>query len=132
MPIDIDPETLNVDSLPGIWSPVQWELTEEERNQELDSQATASLLFAVDIPEAVLRLFLNEIDIERAFQPPAGYDPEQQGDWNEELLTFKFKRPLKLVSLQRERDYLHVVYDFKDFGCWSFEILPDKITIERV
>jgi len=56
MPIDIDPETMNVDKLPGIWSPVQWELTEEEHIQELDTQATASLLFAVDVPEAILRL----------------------------------------------------------------------------
>jgi hypothetical protein len=27
MPIEIDPETMNVDDLPGIWSPVQWELS---------------------------------------------------------------------------------------------------------
>ncbi len=28
MPGIIDPETTHVDDLPGIWSPVQWELTE--------------------------------------------------------------------------------------------------------
>ena len=42
MPIDMDPETMNVDELPGIWSPVQWELSEEERIMELEQQATAS------------------------------------------------------------------------------------------
>ena len=31
MPSIIDPETIYVDNLPAIWSPVQWELTEEER-----------------------------------------------------------------------------------------------------
>jgi hypothetical protein len=132
MPIDIDPETINVDQLPGIWSPVQWDLTEEEHIQELDTQATASLLFTVDLPEALLRLLLNEYAIERAFEPPDGYDPQQQGDWNDELLTFQFKRPLELVEVQRERDCLSIVYDFRDFGKWSFEIQPNKVTIERM
>jgi hypothetical protein len=132
MPIDIEPETINVDQLPGIWSPVQWELTEEEHIQELDNQATASLLFAVDVPEAVLRLLLNEYAIERAFEPPHGYDPEEQGEWNEDLLTFQFRRPLELVDVHRERDYLSIMYDFREFGKWSFEIQPNKVTIERV
>ena len=26
--------------------------------------------------------------IERAFDPPEGFDPEQQGDWNHDLVTF--------------------------------------------
>ncbi len=33
MPGVIDPETMNIDGLPGIWSPVQWELTEQEARQ---------------------------------------------------------------------------------------------------
>jgi hypothetical protein len=44
MPGVIDPETINADTLPGIWSPVQWELNEHERIHELETQATASLL----------------------------------------------------------------------------------------
>ena len=50
MPKTIDPETIYVDDLPGIWSPVQWELSEQERAKELEEQATASLLWAVDTP----------------------------------------------------------------------------------
>ncbi len=65
MPIDIDPETINADELPGIWSPVQWELTEEERIMELENQARSNLLYAVDVPEAILRLLLNETEVER-------------------------------------------------------------------
>jgi len=132
MPIDIEPETMNVDDLPGIWSPVQWELTEDEHIQELEAQATASLLFAVDVPEAILRLLLNEYTIERAFEPPDGFDPDQQGSWNDDLLTFQFRRPIELVNVQRERDCLSIIYDFKEMGRWSLEIQPEKVTIERV
>ncbi|MFN2128758.1 MAG: hypothetical protein ACK2TU_12945, partial [Anaerolineales bacterium] len=73
MPKDIDPQTMNADNLPGIWSPVQWELSEEEQLQELEEQSTASLLFSVDPPEAILRLLLNEYTIERAYEQPKGY-----------------------------------------------------------
>jgi hypothetical protein len=45
MPIEIDPETMNVDDLPGIWSPVQWELSEDERIQELEMQACYGSFF---------------------------------------------------------------------------------------
>ena len=79
MPIDIDPETIHVDNLPGIWSPVQWELDENERIYELESQATASLLWSVDAPEAILRLLLMEHAIDRAFGPPDGYDDRNPG-----------------------------------------------------
>ncbi len=59
MPSVIDPETLYVDDLPAIWSPVQWELDEEERIQAVEEQATASLLWTMDAPEAILRLLLE-------------------------------------------------------------------------
>jgi hypothetical protein len=65
MPGVIDPETMNIDGLPGIWSPVQWELTEQERVKELDTQSTASLFWSVDVPVAILRLDLQETEIER-------------------------------------------------------------------
>jgi hypothetical protein len=132
MPANIDPETLYVDDLPGIWSPIQWELTEEERQQEVEQQATASLLWTADAPEAVLRLLLSETDIERIFDPPAHYDPDQQGEWNPELVTFSFKRPIRLVKVERQPDYLYVEYNFEDLGYWGFEIEPDKITIQRL
>ncbi len=132
MPIDIDPETINVDELPGIWSPVQWELDENERIFELENQATASLLWSVDTPEAILRLLLMEHAIDRAFGPPDGYDPESQGEWNDELLTFKFKRPIRLIRSEREANYLYVEYDFGDLGQWAIEIEPDLVNISRL
>ena len=132
MPNIIDPETINVDELPGIWSPVQWDLSEEERNNELEEQATANLLWAVDIPEAILRLLLDECAIERAFDPPKSYDPEQQGEWDENLLTFQFKREIQLRKVEREKEYLYLEYKIEDFGYWAFEIRPEQISVFRI
>lgn len=132
MPGVIDPETMNADELPGIWSPVQWELSDEERVQELEAQATASLLWSVDAPEAILRMLLQETAIERLFEPPEGYDPNMQGEWDHKLVTFGFTKPIELVKLERERDYLYLEYKFGDFGYWYFEIEPEKVTMGRL
>ena len=129
MPRRIDPQTINVDELPGIWSPVQWELFEDERLEELENQATASLLWTVDTPEALLRLFLNETDIKRAYDPPYGYDPEIQGEWDADLVTFQFMREIALVKVVREEDYLYVEYKVEDLGNWALEIQTDIINI---
>jgi len=129
MPKRIDPQTINVDKLPGIWSPVQWELSEDERLEELENQASASLLWTVDTPEAILRLFLNETDIKRTYAPPNGYDPEIQGEWDADLVTFQFMREIELVKVTREEDYLYVEYKVEDLGNWAIEIQTDRINI---
>ncbi len=132
MPIDIDPETIHVDELPGIWSPVQWELDEKERANELENQATASLLWSVDTPEAILRLLLAETAITRAYGPPESYNEEAQGEWDDDLLTFKFKRPIRLVHEEREQNYLYVEYDFYELGRWAIEIETNVVNISRL
>jgi len=132
MPGVMEPETFYVDDLPTIWSPVQWELSESERTLELEEQATASLMLSADVPETILRLLLNESAIERAYEPPEGYDPEQQGEWEDGIVTFQFKHPIRLVSIFREPDYIAVEYNFGDFGHWLIEIEPEKVTIERI
>jgi hypothetical protein len=132
MPSVIDHETMNVDNLPGVWNPVQWELSEAERAQEIENQARASLLWSVDVPEAILRLLLNETEIERAYEEPQGFDPEMQGDWDDELITFVFLRPIRLESVKRERDSLSVTYEFEGLGHWCIEIEPERVVIERV
>lgn len=116
MPGVIDPETMNTDGLPGIWSPVQWELTEEERISELETQATASLLWSVDVPQTILRLLLQETEIDRIFDPPEDYDPEAQGECDTELVTFGFQKPIQLIKVEREHNYLYLEYKFGDFG----------------
>ncbi|MGB8213053.1 MAG: hypothetical protein WCE68_05790 [Anaerolineales bacterium] len=132
MPSVIDPETLYVDDLPAIWSPVQWDLTEEERVQAVEDQATASLLWTMDAPEAILRMLLDETGIQRLFAPPQGYDPQEQGEWEKALITFGPKRPMKLESVKRTPTRLELVYDFEDLGRWEFVIESERVRIERI
>lgn len=132
MPSIIEPETIAVDELPGVWSPVQWELSEEERIQEIEQQATASMLWTVNTPEAILRLLLDATDIVRAYTPPEGYDPEQQGEWDDELLTFQFTRRIKLKNIEREHNYLYIEYEVEDWGVWAIEIEPEAVSIWRI
>ena len=132
MPAVIDPETFYVDDLPAIWSPVQWELNEGERIQAVEEQATASLLWSMDAPEAILRLLLDETGIQRLHAPPEGYNPEMQGDWDESLITFGPKRAIKLESEQRTPHRLELVYNLGDLGYWEFVIEAEKVSIERI
>ena len=132
MPSVIDPETLYVDDLPAIWSPVQWELTDEERIQAVEEQATASLLWTMDAPEAILRLLLNETGILRLNAQPTGYNPAEQGDWDKSLITFGPDRPIKLESVERSPTSLYLVYDFGDLGHWEFTIEAEKVSLERI
>ena len=132
MPSVIDPETLYVSDLTGIWSPVQWELTPPERVVEVERQATASLLWSVSVPETILRLLLNETVIERVFNPPPDFDPELQGEWREDLVTFAFKQPLELVTVERGNENTYIEFKFGEFGYWAMEIEPEKVTIQRV
>jgi hypothetical protein len=132
MPSIIDPETIHADELPPIWSPVQWELSEEERVEAINEQAVASLLWSMDAPEAVLRLLLSETEIKRLHQQPDGYDPAEQGEWDPEILTFGPYRSMKLIEVERERDYLRLVYNCGDLGFWEIEIEPEMVTIQRI
>jgi hypothetical protein len=132
MPSVTDPETMNIDNLPGVWTPIQWDMDDDEKLEELEAQATASLLYAVDVPETMLRLLLDETKVERAFEPPPGFDPELQGEWDPDLVSFKFTRPIRLIQVNRERDFLQVEYDFQDLGRWIIEIEPEHVTIQRV
>ncbi len=132
MPSIIDPQTINTDDLPCIWSPVQWELSPEEHAQELEEQATASLLWTANAPEAMLRLLLDETKIERAFEPPDGFDPDKQGEWDVSLVTFQFKRPITLVKEERTPDCLYLEYKVADAGFYAIKIEPENIAINRL
>jgi len=134
MPSVIDPETIHIDEFPGVWAPVQWEQTEEERASELEAQASAGLLANVDIPEAILRLLLNETAAELVFAPPEGYDPEEQGEWDETILTFAFRRPIRLEHTDYDLFLGRriVEYNFHELGHWRFQIEAEKVVIERI
>lgn len=132
MPGIIDPETMHIDELPGVWAPVQWVQTPEERNREVEEQAKASLLATVDVPEAILRLLLNETGCDVVYAPPPGYDPAEQGDWDDTLITFSFDRQLRLRRLERNPERLVAEYQFENLGWWRFVIEPERVTIERI
>jgi hypothetical protein len=132
MPSIIDPQTLYVDDLPAIWSPVQWELTDDERIQAVEEQATASLLWSMDAPEAILRLLLDETGIERLFEPPQDYNADEQGDWDGKLITFGPKRAIKLETVDRTPTRLKLVYNLGELGRWEFVIEAEKVIIERI
>jgi hypothetical protein len=128
----IDPQTLYVDDLPAIWSPVQWELDEEERVKAVEEQATASLLWTMDAPEAILRLLLDETGIQRLYSPPKDYNLQEQGDWDKSLITFGPEHPIKLESVERTPTRLELVYDFGNLGTWEFVIESERVSIERI
>jgi hypothetical protein len=86
----------------------------------------------MDAPEAVLRLLLDETGIQRLFAPPRDYDPEEQGDWNKELITFGPQRPIKLESIERTPTRLELVYDFGEMGRWEFVIESERVALERI
>ena len=98
----------------------------------MEQQTQASLLWAVDNPETILRLLLNEYDIEQAHEPPRGYDPGVQGEWNDKLITFCFKREFQLIKVERDNDYLYVEYKVEDLGYWSIEMTPENVNIQRI
>lgn len=108
------------------------ELSPEDTVAEIEAQAQASLLSVIDNPETILRLLLNECEIERAYAPPEGFDPELQGEWDDSLVTFKFKHAIELVEVTREANFLYVEYDLGDFGHWAMEIEPEKFSLARV
>jgi hypothetical protein len=111
---------------------VQSELTEAERIQAVEEQASASLLWSMDAPEAILRMLLEETDIERLLEPPVSYNPVEQGDWDEKLITFGPKWPIKRESVERTPTRLELVYNFSDLGWWEFVIEPEKVSIARI
>ena len=132
MPSFIDAEFMHVDDLPGIWSPIQWDLTPEENVAEVEEQARSSLVAAIDVPEAVLRMLLGETAVVRAYAAPEGYDPEQQGDWDDSIITFQFKRPITLLHHERGQGRLLVQYDFHEQGRWQIEVSEDSFHLERI
>jgi hypothetical protein len=132
MPAHIEAEMIHVDDLPGIWAPVQWELTPEERIEEVETQARAGLLEAVDVPEAILRMLLAETDVEQVYEAPPGYDPELQGEWDDQIITFQFRRPIKLQNLERHPGLVHIEYDMNELGRWMIEIGEYSMKIERI
>ena len=127
----IEPGTMFADDLPSVWTPVQTQLTPEEKAKELEEQATASLVWAAGVPEAILRLLLRETEIVLAYEPPPGYDPDAQGEWDAALVAFTFRRRIRLESEDRSEQASRLVYDFGEAGTWEFVIEAERVNIAR-
>ena len=132
MPSVIDHETIYVDQFPSVWSPLQEGLPPDQLKRELEHQATASLLWASPVPEQILRLLLNETAIERQLEPPEGFDPDAQGDWQSDRIAFGFEHPIKLVNEERSPDRLVLEYKLEGAGSWMLLISSEEVTIGRV
>jgi len=131
LPSIFDPETIYIDDLPAVWSPVQGKLSPDEHANELEDQATASLLWACPVPEQILRILLEETSIQRLDETPEGYDPEIQGEWDPALLAFGFKRSIKLLREERTPEALILEYKLEGAGDWALEVTQETLTIER-
>lgn len=132
MPGVIDPETMRVGGTPTVWWPVQGELTEEERQAELERQTHAGLLWTAPVPEAVLRLLLDELEMVRSIHAPAGYDAEEQGEWEPDRATFVYRRPLHLEVDRMEGVRRTLEYELEGAGHWRFEISPEQLSLVRL
>ena len=131
MPLNIDHENMNVDELPVVWCPVTQDLSVWETEEATMEQARASLLWVADVPEAILRLLVDETDVERVYAPPSGYNPDEQGEWDYSLETYSFKNAIHLKEMVREEDALYLVYQLEGAGYWRIEVTPERVTIER-
>lgn len=132
MPGLIEPETIAADDLPTLWSPIQEPLDDEEHARELEEQATASLLWAAPVAEQILRVLLNEAEVEAVTEPPPGYDPDVQGEWDPDVLTFAFKRPIRRTREDRSSERLVLEYRLEGAGDWLLEITPEGMTLGRI
>ena len=132
MPKYIDPQTIPVEDLPGVWTPFPEDLSPDEHVAAVEDQAKASMLWSIDHPETILRLMLNETAITRAFEAPLGYDEERQGKWDKSLTAFTFKRAMWVEHIERQPDNLYIVYEVEDLGRWAIEIKPEEIHIGKL
>jgi hypothetical protein len=131
MPIPTAPDQLKLIQLPTVWSPAGVETSADGSPQSIQ-QAQAGLLLAVSPVEAALRLLMNEVEVEPVNEPPKGYDPDQQGEWNPQKSHFRFKRAVRLMRVEKNPNGLDLEYNFGDLGYWTVSIEADNVRITRV
>jgi len=132
MPISLSPDQLKLVQLPIVWSPAAAPAASPDGMPDWISLAQAGLLLAVSAPEAALRLFLQETEVEQVSEPPKGYDPIQQGEWDPQGAAYHFKRRIRMMRVEKIPDRLTVEYHFGDLGYWAVTIEADTVQIARV
>lgn len=127
----LDPLTFPVLNVPAIWCPQKEKEMGNHLAESIEEQAQASLLASADIVEAVLRILDGETGIERVFNPPQGYNPEVQGDWDDQLVTFAFRRRVEKIREERDDELLRMEYRMEGCGQYSIEITAEGFSIEK-
>jgi hypothetical protein len=125
----LDPLTFPVLDVPAIWCPEKEKEFGNPLAASIEAQAKASLLASSDTVEAILRLLYDEAEIERIYEPPPGYNPEVQGDWDDEQVTFAFRHRVEKIGEQRDDEMLRMEYRMEGCGQYSVEITPVSFSI---
>jgi hypothetical protein len=127
----LDPLTFPVLDVPAIWCPEKERLSGNPLATSIEEQAKASLLASADTVEAILRLLYDEAEIERVFEPPQGYNPEVQGDWDDHQVTFVFRRRVEKIGEERGNESLRMEYRLETCGQYRIEITPESFSIKK-
>jgi hypothetical protein len=129
--MDLDPLTFPTIPLPAVWSPVREKSDGNPLALQIEEQAKGSLLVTADTLESVLRLLLGVTEVERVFSPPDGYDAEQQGEWDEDAVTFAFTRGIRILSESRSADELSLRYEVEGLGTYTVAVTADGLDVRR-
>jgi hypothetical protein len=126
-----DAQTFPTIDVPAVWC---YRKPPEERPEFaafVEQQAVGGLLLSADPVEIVLRLMLGLTQVEGVYDPPPGYDPELQGEWDGDTLTFVFKRRIRKVGEVREYGAIRLEYQVQGSGTFQVVIEEEKVAIER-
>jgi len=127
----LDPQTFPTIDVPAIWCPKKEKLRGNPLALAIEEQAKGSLLLSADPVEAVLRLLYGELEVTRAEEQPRGYNPEVQGDWDKEEVTFAFARRAKKISEERSEYSLQLEYELEGCGRYSVAVSADSVSIVK-
>lgn len=156
MPGAIDFETMDVDELTPVWWPSDGELTAEQYETMVQQEARTHLLAMVGVPEAILRLLVQETEVSRVahevvdqgrgarrdFEAEADADADagdgadagagDDADAGFPPDSFEFSHPIVAEKVETTRDGLFVVYSLEGSGTWRMLFESGRVTIERV
>jgi hypothetical protein len=127
----LDPLTFPVLDVPAIWCPQKEKVLGNPLATSIEEQAKASLLASADTVEAILRLLHGETAIDRVFEPPQGYNPDVQGEWDDDAVTFAFHRRVEKIREIRDEQSLLLEYQMEGCGRYRVEITPERFSIEK-
>jgi hypothetical protein len=131
MPYAFDAQTFPTIDVPAVWCYQKPPADQAEFAGFVEQQAAGGLILSADTVESVLRLLLGLTRVEGVYDPPSGYDPELQGDWDGSILTFVFTRRIRKVAETRSEKELELEYQVENQGTFRVVIREDGVSIEK-